>query len=132
MFTICMAVGKQHSIDAAQPILGKPFECGSLEVLSRIDKNCPEKMKINDNQPLMETMSEPKLATYTFFPPTPSTRTIADVFLLMFFLPSGVSVERHVWHGSSSGGAVRHEMFGTLPEVPVPKKIRSNAGVNFC
>jgi len=54
---------------------------------------------------------------------------MADVFLLIFFLPSGVSVERHVRHGSCSGGAVRHEMLGTLLEVPVPKKIKSNVGV---
>lgn len=54
---------------------------------------------------------------------------MADVFLRMFLLPSGVNVERHVWHGSISGGAVKHERFGTLPEVPVPKKISSNAGV---
>ena len=76
-------------------------------------------------------MREPEYVTYTLFPSAPSTRTKADVFLLIFFLPSGVSVERHVWHGSCSGGAVRHEMLGTLPEVPVPKKIRSNLGVDL-
>lgn len=80
----------------------------------------------------MKAMHEPKFATYAFFPSTPSTRTIADVFLLMFLLPSGVSVERHVRHGSFSGGAVKHEMLGTLPEVPVPMKIRSSGGVDFC
>lgn len=57
---------------------------------------------------------------------------MADVFLLMFFLPSGVSVERHVRHGSCSGGAVKHEILGTLPEVPVPKNTRLNGGVGFC
>jgi hypothetical protein len=80
----------------------------------------------------MKVMHEPKLATYTLVPPTLSTRTMADVFLLLFFLPSGFNVERHVWHGSTSGGAVRHETFGTLPDVPVPKKVRSNSEVDCC
>ena len=57
---------------------------------------------------------------------------MADVFLLMFFLPSGTSVERHVRHGSCSGGAVKHEIFGILPELPVPKKTSSNGGVDLC
>jgi hypothetical protein len=80
----------------------------------------------------MEVNYEPKLATYTFFPPIPSTRTTADVFRLILFLPSGFSVERHVWHCFASGGAVRHETFGILPEVPVPKKVNSNVWVCFC
>ena len=125
-----MAVGEQHSVDTAQPVLRKPFKRGSLEILSRIDKNCPETMKINDNQPPDRSDGRAKFPTYTFFPSVPSTRTMADVFLLIFFLPSGVSVERHVRHGSCSGGAVRHEMLGRLLEVPVPKKIRSNTGVD--
>ena len=125
-----MAVGEQHSVDAAQPILRKPLECGGLEILSRIDQNRPETMKINDNQAPNRSDAREKFATYTFFPSVPSTRTMADVFLLTFFLPSGVNVERHVRQGSCSGGAVRHEMLGTLPEVPVPRKIKSNAGVD--
>ena len=80
----------------------------------------------------MGVSHEPKPAAYTCFPLTLSTRTTAEVFLLMFFLPSGVSVERHVWHCSASGGAVRHDTLGTLPEVPVPKKIKSTAGFGFC
>ena len=80
----------------------------------------------------MEAIHGPRFAAYTFLPSAPSTRKIADVFLLIFFLPSGVSVERHVQHGSCSDGAVKHEILGTLPEVPVPKKIRSKRGVDFC
>ena len=87
-------------------------------------------MKINDDQP--PSGSEGKFTAYAFLPSAPSTRTIADVFLRIFFLPSGVSVERHVRHGSCSGGAVKHEIFGILPEVPVPKNISSNGRVDFC
>jgi len=79
-----------------------------------------------------EVICGPELATYTFLPSALSAQTIAEVFLLMFFLPSGVSVERHVRHGSASSGAVRHEMLGMLPELPVPKKISSNGEVDFC
>lgn len=80
----------------------------------------------------MKATRELKFATHIFLPSAASTRTIADVFLLMFFLPSGLNVERQVRHGVSSGGAVKHEMLGTLPEVPVPTKMRSNGAVDFC
>ena len=50
---------------------------------------------------------------------------IADVFLRMFFFPAGVSVLKHVLHGGFSGGAVKHDTFGTLPDVPVPRNIIS-------
>ena len=52
-------------------------------------------------------------------------RIMADVFLRMFFFPAGVSVLKQVLHGGLSGGAVKQETFGTLPDVPVPKNISS-------
>ena len=50
---------------------------------------------------------------------------MADVFRRMFFFPAGVSVLKHVVHGGFSGGAVRQETLGTLPDVPVPRNIIS-------
>lgn len=52
----------------------------------------------------------------------------ADVFLLMFFFPSGFRVERHVLQGGSLSGAVRQDTLGKLPDVPVPKKMKSIPG----
>lgn len=43
----------------------------------------------------------------------------------MFFFPSGRSVERQVRHGLASGGAVRQSTWGTVDEVPVPRKMSS-------
>ena len=44
---------------------------------------------------------------------------------LMFFLPSGRSVEIQVRHCLASGGAVRQSTWGRLDEVPVPRKMSS-------
>ena len=52
-------------------------------------------------------------------------RITADVFLLTFFLPSALRVERHVLQGVSVSGAVRQETLGKLPDVPVPRKMNS-------
>jgi hypothetical protein len=62
---------------------------------------------------------------YRLFPSFPGTRRIAEVFRRTFLFPSGVSVDRQVRHGGVSGGAVRQDTFGTLPEVPVPRNITS-------
>ena len=34
-------------------------------------------------------------------------------------------MERHVWQGSLSGGAVKQSMWGRLDDVPVPKNMAS-------
>jgi hypothetical protein len=47
------------------------------------------------------------------------------VFLRAFFFPCGVNVDRHVLHGTLSGGAVRQSTCGTLEDVPVPRKTSS-------
>ena len=52
-------------------------------------------------------------------------RITADVFLLTFFLPSALRVERHVLQTASVSGAVRQETLGKLPDVPVPRKMNS-------
>lgn len=52
-------------------------------------------------------------------------RITADVFLLIFFLPSALRVERHVLQGASLLGAVRQDTLGRLPDVPVPRKMNS-------
>lgn len=65
--------------------------------------------------------------THHFLPSLPSIRTTPEVFLLMFFFPSGVSVERQVRHGSlsESGGAVKQSRWGSEDDVPVPRKMNS-------
>jgi len=52
---------------------------------------------------------------------------MALVFRRMFFLPSGLSVDKHVLHGGLllSSGSVKHSMCGRLLEVPVPRKMMS-------
>lgn len=57
-------------------------------------------------------------------------RRAADVFRLMFFFPSGVSVERHVKQGVLLGGAVRQSRWGIEEEVPVPRNNSSIDGVS--
>jgi hypothetical protein len=56
-------------------------------------------------------------------------RITVEVFLLIFFFPSGLRVERHVLQGVALSGAVRQDTLGKLPDVPVPKKMNSIAGV---
>lgn len=63
---------------------------------------------------------------YTMLPSLPLTRTTPLVFLLVFFFPSGVRVDKHVLHGFSPGNAVKHSIWGKLEDVPVPRKINSN------
>lgn len=68
--------------------------------------------------------------THVFFPSLPAvTRTTADVFRLMFFFPSGVSVERQVIQGSLLGGAVKQFKDGIEDDVPVPRKMSSISGL---
>jgi hypothetical protein len=55
-------------------------------------------------------------------------RITVEVFLRMFFFPSGFRVDKHVLQGVALSGAVRQDTFGKLPEVPVPKKINSIPG----
>jgi hypothetical protein len=62
------------------------------------------------------------------FPSFPSIRITVEVFLRMFFFPSGFRVDRHVLQGVALSGAVRQDTFGKLPEVPVPKKMNSIPG----
>lgn len=62
-------------------------------------------------------------------PSFPSIRITVEVFLRMFFFPSGFRVDRHVLQGVALSGAVRQDTFGKLPEVPVPKKMNSIPGV---
>jgi hypothetical protein len=61
-------------------------------------------------------------------PSFPSIRITVEVFLRMFFFPSGFRVDRHVLQGAALSGAVRQDTFGKLPEVPVPKKMNSIPG----
>lgn len=64
--------------------------------------------------------------THVFFPSLPAvTRTTADVLRLMFFFPSGVSVERQVLQGSLLGGEVKQSKDGIEDDVPVPRKMSS-------
>lgn len=48
-----------------------------------------------------------EVRTYVVLPFLPDIRRAADVLRLMFFFPSGVSVERHVKQGFLLGGAVK-------------------------
>ena len=66
--TICMAVGKQHSVDTAQAILRKPFKCSSLEILSGIDKNRPATIKASDNQPHDQSYARAKICNVHLLP----------------------------------------------------------------
>lgn len=52
-------------------------------------------------------------------------RAAVQRITLMFFFPSGVSVERQVRHGFELGGAVKQSTCGIVDDVPVPKKISS-------
>ena len=63
------------------------------------------------------------------FPSFPLIRITVEVFLRIFFFPSGFRVDRHVLQGVVPFGAVRQDTFGKLPEVPVPKKMNSISGV---
>lgn len=45
--------------------------------------------------------------TYVILPSLPDMRRATDVFRLIFFFPSGVSVERQVKQGFLLAGAVR-------------------------
>jgi hypothetical protein len=47
------------------------------------------------------------------------------VFLRTFFFPCGVNVDTHALHSVLPGGAVKQSTFGTLEEVPVPRKMSS-------
>ena len=60
------------------------------------------------------------------------TRTRALVFLLAFFLPSGLNVDKHVVHTRSPGDAVKHLICGRLLEVPVPRKMNSSSSDVAC
>jgi hypothetical protein len=66
--------------------------------------------------------------TNLIFPSFPSMRITVEVFLRMFFFPSGFRVDRHVLQGVALSGAVRQDTFGKLPEVPVPKNMNSIPG----
>jgi len=63
--------------------------------------------------------------THLSFPSFSPIRKTTDVLRLMFFFPSGWSVERQVRQGSLSDGAVKQSMLGTLLEVPVPRNMSS-------
>lgn len=63
--------------------------------------------------------------THNVLPSLPSILSTADVLRLIFFFPSGRNVERHVWQGSLSGGAVKQSRWGRLDDVPVPKNMIS-------
>jgi hypothetical protein len=120
--TISMSMANQNGVDMSQSILGKPLDCSRLEILAHINDNGPE-------QPSLLNRAKRRAArTYLFFPSFPSMRITADVFLLMFFLPSALRVERHVLQGASVLGAVRQETLGKLPDVPVPRKMNSIPG----
>jgi hypothetical protein len=119
-----MGVCDQHSIDAPQSILWEPLNSGCLEVFANVDNDSP------GVQPLLKsTLGRCSGRTNLFFPSFPSIRITVEVFLLTFFLPSGVKVDRHVLQGVSLSCAVRQDTFGKLPDVPVPKKMNSIPGV---
>lgn len=116
-----MRMCDENGVYSSQAILRKPFESGSLEVLADIYNDRPEHETIQSSGQTPYSESD----THRCFPSFPLIRRAAEVFLLMFFFPSGVSVERHVRHGRSSGPAVKHSICGRLDEVPVPRKMTS-------
>jgi hypothetical protein len=117
-----MSMADQNGVDLSQSILWEPLDCSRLEILAHINDDGPE-------QPSLSNGAKRRAArTYLFFPSFPLMRMTADVFLLMFFLPSASRVERHVLQGASVLGAVRQETLGKLPDVPVPRKMNSIPG----
>lgn len=116
-----MGMGNQHGVDPSQSILWEPLDSGCLEVFANVDDNGPALLKS-----ALGCNSEIK--TNFISPSFPSMRITVEVFLRMFFFPSGLRVDKHVLQGAALSGAVRHDTFGKLPEVPVPKKMNSTPG----
>lgn len=121
-------MGQQNGVYPPQTILGKPFHCGSLEVLANIDDNRPVAQYASQS---VDVLRKDDLATHHFRPSLPSMRARAEVFLLMFFFPSGLSVDRQVRHGLRSGGAVKQSRWGSEDDVPVPRKMNSMSAVGL-
>ncbi len=121
-----MCMGNQHGVDPSQSVLWEPLDRGCLEIFADVDNDGPEE------HPLL---LKPALGRYSgrtnlIFPSFPSIRITVDVFLRIFFFPSGLRVERHVLQGVAPSGAVRQDTFGKLPDVPVPKKMNSILGAD--
>jgi hypothetical protein len=118
-----MGMRDQHGIDPSQSILREPLNSGCLEILPDVDDDSPEV------QPLLKpTFGRCRTRTNLGFPSFPSIRITVEVFLRIFFFPSGLKVDRHVLQGVAVSGAVRQDTFGKLPDVPVPKKMSSTPG----
>lgn len=141
-----MVMSQQYSVYPPQPILREPLQRSPPEVLSHIDHDRPtspttpqKRISVHSPSPALGIrISSSKRVTHRFTPPRSTIRNAADVFLLIFFFPSGVpsSVDKHVRHGFSSlflfsgteSEGVRQERWGTLPEAPVPRKMSSMSG----
>lgn len=118
-----MSMRDQHGVNPSQTILWEPLDSGCLEVLSDVDNDGPEIQHL-----LKPAFRHCRTGTNLIFPSFPSIRITVEVFLLIFFFPSGLNVDRHVLQGVAVSGAVRQDTFGKLPDVPVPKKMSSTPG----
>ena len=49
----------------------------------------------------------------------------------LFFLPSGLSVDRHVRQGFMEGGRVKQSTCGRVEEVPVPRRMNSTTSLSL-
>lgn len=115
-------MSNEYTVNLSQSIFWKPFYRGGLEVLAHVYYQRP----VLNIVTIIRLTNAQQRNTRVFFPSFPAvTRTTADVFRLMFFFPSGVSVERQVLQGSLLGGAVKQSKDGIEDDVPVPRKMSS-------
>ena len=138
--TIGMCVSDQHCVYTPQPVLREPFHSSALETLADINDDGPGGAASNEQQcgrhPVGRRTSSRhrsrELGGRQMCSAIRQRKARNDVQrigrgqrTLMFFLPSGRSVEIQVRHCLASGGAVRQSTWGRLDEVPVPRKMSS-------
>lgn len=104
-------------------IFWKPLQCSRLKIFTRVNDDCAAD-RVSKPLFLLERREIPYNCLPSFLDFILST---AEVFLLIFLFPTGVSVDRQVWQGGASGGAVRHPIRGTLVDDPVPRKVNSTS-----
>lgn len=117
--TVGMSVSDENRVYTAETILRKPFHSGCLEALANVYDNCAIEHRHKHSYDGARFIA----GAYSLLPSGPGTLSATDVLRYaevslrgvacnwrltrIFFFPSGFNVDKQVWHGVASGGAVR-------------------------